>query len=157
MHADIVTQMDLQAALEKAWLQAWYLQQYWTAINTQLNTSTASSKAKLYGDLVTAVSGAGTADQTTSAGATAFANNADTALQTAQSDLATLQATTAAAAATVSELTKRILRAGLELAELDKLANAGATGTLDEAAALRATDSDAYAADGTGALAKGAR
>merc|ERR1711918_335513 len=33
----------------------------------------------------------------------------------------------------------------------------GATGTLDEAAALRAAESDAYAADGTGALAKGAR
>jgi len=71
--------------------------------------------------------------------------------------LATLQAATAAAEATVTELGKRILRAGVELAELDALANAGATGTLDAAAALRAADSDAYAADGTGAAAKGTR
>jgi hypothetical protein len=71
--------------------------------------------------------------------------------------LATLQATTAAAEATVTELGKRIIRGGVELAELDSLANAGATGTLDAAATLRATDSDVYAADGTGGTTKGTR
>ena len=157
MHADIVTQMDAQAALEKAWLQAWYLQQYWAAINTELNTATAGSKANAYAAFVTTLSAASSADQTTQAGAAAFADNADTALQTAQGELATLQAATAAAEATVSELGKRIVRAGVELAELDALANAGATGTLDEAAALRAADSDAYAADGTGGTTKGTR
>jgi hypothetical protein len=69
MHADIVTQMDAQAALEKAWLEAWYLQQYWTALNTALNTATSASLAETYAGYVSTLSGAGTSDQTTQAGA----------------------------------------------------------------------------------------
>jgi hypothetical protein len=69
MHTDIATAMDAQALLEKAWLEAWYLQQYWAAINTALNTATVGSLAETYGGYVTALSGAGTSDQTTQAGA----------------------------------------------------------------------------------------
>jgi len=65
MHTDIVTAMDAQALLEKAWLEAWYLQQYWAAINTALNTATSSSMAETYQGYVSTLSGAGTSDQTT--------------------------------------------------------------------------------------------
>jgi hypothetical protein len=69
MHTDIVTSMDAQAALEKAWLEAWYLQQYWTAINNGLNTATSGSMAETYAGYVSTLNGAGTSDQTTVAGA----------------------------------------------------------------------------------------
>lgn len=144
-HADVVTEMDAQAALEKAWLEAWYLQQYWSELKTELTTSTSGSKAETFSGLVTTL-GATTSDNTSVIGATALATSADNELTAATTQLATLQAATAAATATVTELGKRILRAGAELADLDGLANTGGTGTLDAAAALRTTDSDDYAA-----------
>jgi len=54
--------------------------------------------------------------------------------------LATLQATTAVCQANVTALGTRILRADAQIAELEGLSNAGGTGTLDEAAALRLAD-----------------
>lgn len=61
--------------------------------------------------------------------------------------MATLQAAQAAAAATVAELGKRIIRADTELAELDTLVNAsGTAGTLQQQQAERVADHTAFAA-----------
>lgn len=114
---------------------------------TELNIGTSGSKANEYSQLKTDIDAGGTSDNTTEAGAVAAAAAVESALQTAQEALATLQATTATALATKAELGKRILRAGVELTELGELANAGKTGTLDEAKKLR----DAEVADYTAA------
>lgn len=58
--------------------------------------------------------------------------------------MADLVATTAGKEAIMEELGNRILRVDAELAELDELANAGKTGTLDTAAALRKADYDTH-------------
>jgi hypothetical protein len=144
----MVAATDAQAALEKSWLQAWYLQQYWAQLDKYLNITTAGSTAKAWEDRrgPSGLAGTGTSDQSTLLGATAFKNIADTALTTATGQLATLQATTAAAEAITSELGKRIDRAITETAALDALATPTGTavGTLDLAAALRVADHSAY-------------
>lgn len=72
--------------------------------------------------------------------------------------MATLVANTAAAQATVTELESRILRAGVELAELQTLANAdGTSGKLDEALAKRTAIYDAYVNDASVSGDKGPR
>lgn len=139
---------DTQAALEKAWLKAWYKKEFWVAIATELTVSTVGSQAKVFNDLKVAVDGNGVVDNTTTAGAVAAAAAVETLLSNAQEALATLQATTATALATKAELGKRILRAGVELAELGQLANVGKTGTLDEAKKLRDSEVADYTAAG---------
>lgn len=82
-------------------------------------------------------------------GAEAATSTAQTQLNTATEQLATLQAATAAAAATVAALGVRILRADAQITNLESLANAGATGTLDAAAKLRLDAYNAYNNDGS--------
>lgn len=146
---NMTTAADGQAALEKAWLQSWYTQQYWAALKVQLTETTASTKSKTFFDEYTLLGTSGTSDDTNVAGADAAEATATTQLNTATEQLATLQAATAAAAATVAALGSRILRADAQLAELDGLANAGATGTLDEAAKLRLDAYNEYNNDGS--------
>jgi hypothetical protein len=63
-------------------------------------------------------------------------------------DIATLNATAAAADATIADLAKRIKRHDAEIKELDTLVTAGSTGTLDVAANVRAATFTAYTAAG---------
>jgi hypothetical protein len=162
-------QADTQAGLEKAWLNAWYVQQYWANLLLQLSEDDGTTvgravdthygaKSKTFKDAHDVLGDAQVLTTTSVAGATAAVGTAQTNLNTAAEALATLQATEAAAAAVVAGLGTRILRADAQVSELDSLANAGATGTLDEASALRAADLAAYtAADGEKTLADAAK
>jgi len=126
-----------QVLLEKAWLTAWYKQQYWAALANQLNVVSAdTTQAKTITALKADVDKDDPATTCTK-GAKAARDTADTKLTDATDALAKLQTTTAEAAAVVADLGKRIIRADAAIAELDALANAQATGTLDAAAALR--------------------
>lgn len=42
---NLTSATDVQAGLEKTWLQAWYEQQYWAALNTMLTTVNSSTSA----------------------------------------------------------------------------------------------------------------
>lgn len=107
---------------------------------------------------MTTLGDSGTGDDSTVVGAEAATSTAQTSLNNAQEALATLQAATAAAQAVVDGLGTRILRADAQLAELDELANSGATGTLDQQAAVRLEDWTNYgAADGEATLALAAK
>lgn len=61
-------------------------------------------------------------------------------LKTSTTALATLTAATAVETAAKNELITRITRAAAEIAELEALVTAGATGKLDEEAKIRADD-----------------
>jgi hypothetical protein len=165
----MAAQAVTQAGLEKAWLSAWYVQQYWANLLLQLSEDDGSTvgravdthygaKSKTFKDKVDELGAAQVLTTTSVAGATSAVGTAQTNLNTAAEALATLQATEAAAAAVVAGLGTRILRADAQVSELDSLANAGATGTLDTASALRAADLAAYqAADGEKPLADAAQ
>lgn len=149
LYTNMSGQADTQAGLEKAWLEAWYLQQYWAALKTTLHETTGGTMATQYKAKVTLLGGAGDSDTTTVAGATANVTTKKGLLDTAQEALAALESATNDAAAAVAALGTRILRADAQIASLDGLSN-GSTGTLDEAAAKRLADLNAYKAAGTG-------
>jgi len=163
------TLANTQAGLEKAWLSAWYVQQYWANLLLQLTEDDGTTvgravdthygaKSKTFKDAVDVLADAQVLTTTSVAGATSAVSTAQTNLNTAAEALATLQATEAAAAAVVAGLGTRITRADAQIVELDGLANTGATGTLDQASALRAADLAAYtAADGEKTLADAAK
>lgn len=163
------TQANGQAALEKAWLAAWYTQQYWANLLIQLTEDDGTTvgravdthygaKSKAFKDKLEELNDNQSLTATSVAGATAAKNGAETTLNAAAEALATLQATEAAAAAVVAGLGTRILRADQQITELEGLANAGATGTLDDQAALRVGERDAYTAvDGAKTLADAAK
>lgn len=146
MVAAIATQVEL----EKAWLEAWYVQQYWVAITAELAVDFDGSMAKTVQGLVTTLGGGDGDGRLSKAGAEKDANDADTALTAAQSQLAALAADVTSAQATVSELSARIISAGIEMAELRTLAaEDGTSGKLDAQVAKRTTIYDAYVNDGT--------
>jgi len=148
LYTNLTAAADAQAALEKAWLEAWYLQQYWAALKTTLHATTGGTMATQYAAKVTLLGGAGDSDTTTVAGATANVTTKKGLLDTAQEALAALESATNDAAAAVAALGTRILRADAQIASLDGLSN-GSSGTLDEAAAKRLADLNAYKNDGT--------
>lgn len=146
MVAAIATQVEL----EKAWLEAWYVQQYWAAITAELAIDADGSMAKTVQGFVTVLSGDSGSGRASKAGAESDANDADTALTTAQSTLASLAADVTSAQATVAELSSRILSAGVEMAELRTLAaENGTDGKLDAQVAKRTAVYNAYVNDGT--------
>jgi len=152
---------DVQAGLEKNWLEAWYNQAYWAAIVLELTCTsqpddvagnavpdvcTPGSKAKTYYDGMTTLDGNDGGDNSTVAGADTIKTTAENDLNTAEEALAKLQATTAEAAATVAALGKRILNADAQIAELTTLTTGGALAT---AAELRNTEWMDYKNDGS--------
>jgi len=145
----MVAAIATQVALEKAWLEAWYVQQYWAAITAELAVDAADSMALTVQGFVTVLDG-NDSSNASKAGAVKEANEADTALTLAQSQLAALAADVTSAQATVSELSSRILSAGVEMAELRTLAAAdGTSGKLDAQVAKRTAVHSAYVNDGT--------
>lgn len=161
LHTNMVAAANVQAGLEKNWLEAWYNQAYWGAIVLELTCTaqandnngnavpdvcTAGSKAKTYYDGMSTLDGADGGDNTTVAGADAIKTTSENDLNTAEEALAKLQATTAEAAATVAALGKRILNADAQIAELTTLTTSGALAT---AAAVRKTEWDDYKNDGS--------
>lgn len=148
LYTNLTTAADTQAGLEKAWLEAWYLQQYWAALKTTLHGTTGGTMATQYATKVSTLANASDSDTTTVAGATANVTTKKGLLDTAQEALAALESATNDAAAAVAALGTRILRADAQIASLDGLSD-GSTGTLDEAAAKRLADLNAYKNDGT--------
>jgi hypothetical protein len=148
LYNNLVAAADTQAGLEKAWLEAWYLQQYWAALKTTLHGTTGGTMATQYQALVTKLGESDASDLKTVAGADASLTSAKSLLESKQTDLAALESSNNDAAAAVAALGTRILRADAQLSSLDGLANAGSTGTLDQAAAKRLADLNAYKNDG---------
>lgn len=138
--------MDAQADLEKTWLEAWYTQQYWVEIDKWLNKAESGSSTEAFETKRAAIAVSDDTDPETLEGATALSSSTDGDLLSAEKDLLELEATTALAAAAVAELGKRILRADLELAELEKLVsvNGGDAGTLDLALTKRKSEFEDY-------------
>lgn len=145
----MIAAADAQAELEKAWLEAWYLQQYWAALKTTLHETTGGTFATTNKGKVDTLGAAQDANTTSVAGATAAVTTKKGLLDTAQEALAALESATNDAAAAVAALGTRILRADAQITTLQSLSNDAATGTLDEAAAKRLADLNAYKNDGT--------
>jgi len=123
-----------------------YMREYWVQIHKWLIESESGSSTEAFETKRAAIAVSNDTDPETLDGATALSSSTDGDLLSAEKDLLELEATTALAAAAVAELGKRILRADLELAELEKLVsvNGGDAGTLDLALTKRKSEFEDY-------------
>lgn len=158
LHTNMVAATDAQALLEQAWLGAYYDSAYWTKVNSELadnGTLAATYTAKLAA--LNVDNAATQSAYTTVAQALTAKTVASTLLSTANGVLTGFLSAQATAQATSDALTTRITRADAEITELESLSKDGTPGKLDTANTIRLDDYNAYASDGSGSIAKGAK